>query len=92
MQDTFAQPGRGSGHKWTANTCAAVRTAADAWLSTWRAWLAAPELLVMVARSTMGCNGQARHYPAKHPQVDIMPLVFIDVGDQTCTQELGAEK
>eukprot|EP01137_Pigoraptor_chileana_P007622 Opistho-2@53443 len=26
--DTFAQPGRGSGHKWTANTCDAIQTAA----------------------------------------------------------------
>ena len=29
-QDTFAQPGRGTGHKWTSNTCEAVRVAADA--------------------------------------------------------------
>jgi len=27
--DTFAQPGRGTGHKWKANTCAAVRVAAE---------------------------------------------------------------
>lgn len=27
--DTFAQPGRGSGHKWTANTCDAIRAAAE---------------------------------------------------------------
>ena len=29
-KDTFAQPGRGTGHKWTSNTCEAVRVAADA--------------------------------------------------------------
>mmetsp|Transcript_23654 Transcript_23654/g.55766 ORF Transcript_23654/g.55766 Transcript_23654/m.55766 type:complete len:303 (-) Transcript_23654:47-955(-) len=27
--DTFAQPGRGSGHKWKANTCDAIRAAAE---------------------------------------------------------------
>jgi len=27
--DTFAQPGRGTGHKWTSNTCEAVRVAAE---------------------------------------------------------------